>query len=97
MLRHIQWAKQSGIDGFIVSWRSTDKLNPRLEKLIELSEKEDFKLMVIYQGLTYERNPRPINQVMSDFDYFIKNFANSEAFNVFNKPVIIWNGTWNYS
>lgn len=97
MLQHIQWAKQAGIDGFIVSWRSTDELNPRLEKLIELSEKEDFKLMVIYQGLSYERRPRPIHQVMADFDYFITNYASSTAFDVFDKPVIMWNGTWEYS
>src|SRR5690348_5256074 len=30
MQQHIQWAKQSGITGFIVSWKSTPTLNRRL-------------------------------------------------------------------
>ena len=30
MRQHIEWAKQAGIDGFIVSWKSTPALNRRL-------------------------------------------------------------------
>jgi len=97
MRQHIQWAKQVGIDGFIVSWKSTETLNTRLEQLMALAEQEDFKLVVIYQGLTFERQPRSLRQVELDFDYFASSYAPSPAFQVFSKPVIIWNGTWMYA
>src|SRR5215510_3195356 len=51
MRQHIQWAKAAGINGFIVSWKSTDKLNHRLKQLIEIADQENFKLVIIYQGL----------------------------------------------
>jgi len=63
MRQHIHWAKAAGIDGFIVSWKSTDLLNRRLEMLADLSEEEDFKLVVIYQGLDFERDPLPISRI----------------------------------
>lgn len=97
MRQHIRWAKQAGIDGFIVSWKSTTALNERLAQLIELSEKEDFRLIVIYQGLTFERQPRGSEVVLADLDYFIKNFAPANVFQVCQKPIMILNGTWAYS
>jgi hypothetical protein len=97
MLQHIRWAKTAGIDGFIVSWKSTDLLNRRLEMLTNLAEKEDFKLVIIYQGLDFERNPLPISRIANDFTYFIEQFAWRPAFSLFSKPVIIWSGTWMFS
>ncbi len=37
MRQHVQWAKEVGIDGFIVSWKSTDRLNQRLDQLVEVA------------------------------------------------------------
>src|SRR5215211_2901313 len=54
MRQHIQWAKAAGINGFIVSWKSTEKLDRRLEQIIDLADAEDFKLVIIYQGLDFE-------------------------------------------
>ena len=59
MERHVSWAKRAGIDGFIVSWKSTPVLNRRLERLVEVADAEDFKLLVIYQGLDFHRHPLP--------------------------------------
>jgi hypothetical protein len=97
MRQHIQWAKAAGIDGFIVSWKSTDLLNRRLEMLANLSEEEEFKLVVIYQGLDFERDPLPISRIANDLTYFIDEFAWRPAFSLFTKPVIIWSGTWMFS
>jgi len=97
MLQHIRWAKASGIDGFIVSWKSTDKLNRRLSQLIKLANQENFKLGIIYQGLNYSRDPLPISQVSTDLDYFIDHYADNPAFKVFEKPMVIWSGTWEFS
>lgn len=97
MRQHIQWAKAAGITGFIVSWKSTDVLNRRLEQLIDVAEEEDFNLAVIYQGLDFDRNPLPVERIASDLDFFIDHFAGRKAFNIFEKPVVIWSGTWKFS
>ncbi len=97
MRQHIQWAKAAGIDGFIVSWKSTEKLNRRLEQIINLAEVEDFKLVIIYQGLDFDRNPLPTARVGADLEYFVDHYANHAAFNLFEKPVVIWSGTWKFS
>jgi len=97
MRQHIQWAKAAGIEGFIVSWKSTDVLNRRLEQLIDVAEEENFKLVVIYQGLDFDRNPLPVDRIASDLDVFIQRFAARKVFSLFAKPVVIWSGTWKFS
>jgi hypothetical protein len=97
MLQHIQWAKAAGITGFIVSWKSTEVLNRRLEQLIEVAGQENFKLAIIYEGLDFNRNPLPVQTVASDLDYFIQHFAGRKPFELFSKPLVIWSGTWNFN
>jgi hypothetical protein len=97
MQQHIRWAKDAGINGFIVSWKSTDILNRRLSLLAEVAAEENFKLAVIYQGLDFDRNPLPIDRISSDLNYFTDYFASKPVFQIFNKPMIIWSGTWKYS
>ncbi len=97
MRKHIQWAKAAGIDGFIVSWKSTDILDRRLYQLAEVAEEENFKLVVIYQGLDFERNPLPIEKIASDLAYFKEAFAHRNPFQLFSKPAVIWSGTWEFS
>ena len=97
MRQHIQEAKAAGITGFIVSWKSTDVLNRRLEQLANLAAQEDFKLAIIYQGLDFYRDPLPVTQVANDFDYFIQHYSGMPAFQLFSKPMVIWSGTWKFS
>jgi hypothetical protein len=97
MRQHIQEAKAAGIEGFIVSWKSTDVLNRRLQQLAEVAQQENFKLVVIYQGLDFNRNPIPVSQIANDLDYFIQHFAQMPAFQIFTKPLVIWSGTWKFS
>jgi hypothetical protein len=97
MRKHIRWAKQSGINGFIVSWKSTELLDRRLAKLIQVADQENFPLAIIYQGLDFDRNPLPVTQVASDFDFFIRQFSHRKAFKYFRKPVVILSGTWKFS
>jgi hypothetical protein len=73
-------------------------LNARLEKLIEVSEQEHFKLAIIYQGLDFERHPLPASQVTGDLSLFERKFARRSPFHgVFDKPLVIWSGTWKFS
>ncbi len=97
MRQHVELAKAAGIKGFIVSWKSTDRLNERLEQLIQVAEEEDFKLAIIYQGLDFYREPLPIEQVDADLSYFIDHFAERQPFSLYEKPLVIWSGTWKYS
>ena len=97
MRQHIQWAKAAGIEGFIVSWKSTDVLNRRLEQLATVAEEENFKLEVIYQGLDFNRNPLSVDRIASDLDFFIQHFASRKAFTLFQKPLVIISGTWKFS
>lgn len=97
MRQHVQWAKAAGIKGFIVSWKSTDRLNQRLEQLIQVAEEEDFKLAIIYQGLDFYRDPLPSEQVDADLGYFIDQYAESQVFSLYEKPLVIWSGTWEFS
>ncbi len=97
MRQHIKWAKAAGIKGFIVSWKSTDKLNQRLAQLIQVADEENFKLAIIYQGLDFNRNPIPAKQVDADLSYFIEKYAKDPAFHIYEKPLVIWSGTWKFS
>jgi hypothetical protein len=97
MRQHILEAKAAGITGFIVSWKSTDVLNRRLQQLAEVAQQENFKLAIIYQGLDFNRNPLPVDTVANDLDYFIHNFVSLPAFQLYSKPLVIWSGTWNFT
>jgi hypothetical protein len=97
MRQHIEWAKQVGINGFIVSWKSTETLNRRLSRLAQVARAEHFKLAVIYQGLDFERRPLPPERIAQDFDFFQKHYARDSVFRAFEKPVMIWSGTWKFT
>ena len=97
MRRHIEWAKAAGIDGFIVSWKSTEKLNRRLDQLVKIAEEENFKLAINYESLDFDRNPLPPEQVDADLNYFVQHYADNSVFDLFEKPMVIWAGTWEFS
>lgn len=97
MREHIRLAKQAGIDGFIVSWKSSEKLDRRLKQLVAIADEEDFKLAVIYQGLDFKRQPLDIAKIEADLDDFVSQYGKDPAFNVFPRPLMIWSGTWEYS
>jgi glycosyl hydrolase family 99 len=97
MRQQIVWAKQAGIDGFIVSWKHTPTLDRRLSRLIDVAQAENFSLEIIYQGLDFSRKPLPVLRVADDLEYFVQTFAARTPFHYFSKPLVIWSGTWMYS
>jgi hypothetical protein len=94
---HAREAKAAGIDGFIVSWKSTEVLDPRLETIIKVAGEEGLKLGITYQGLDFNRDPLPADRVAQDLDLFIERYADDPVFSLFDKPLVIWSGTWAYS
>jgi hypothetical protein len=97
MEHHVRWAKDAGIDGFIVSWKSTEKLDRRLSQLRDVAVEQDFKLAIIYQGLDFERKPLSVNRIAADLDYFVQTYARDPVFDIFGAPLVIWSGTWEYT
>ena len=97
MRQHIRWAKSVGITGFLVSWKSTPALDDRLARLIEVADDERFQLGIVYEGLDFERRPLPIETVRHDLERFADTFAGDRAFAIFDRPLVIWSGTWRYT
>lgn len=97
MRQHIDWAKSAGIEGFIVSWKSTEQLNRRLATLVEVAQEQDFQLSIIYQGLDFERDPLPVDQIQSDIESFLQLYGEHPVFQMFGRPLVIWSGTWEFS
>ena len=93
MRLQIQQAKSAGIDGFIVSWKSTPVLNARLQTLIKVAHDEHFKLAITYQGLTFDRVNLPAARVAADLDVFIHDFAANSVFDLYGKPLVVLTGT----
>lgn len=97
MRQHIRWAKDAGVDGFIVSWKNTEVLSGRLEILAQVAAEEDFKLAIIYQGLDFERDPIDATRVADDLDFFLEEYGANPVFAIFDRPLVIWSGTWEFS
>jgi hypothetical protein len=97
MRRHIRWAKAAGIEGFIVSWKSTPALDGRLRELAQAARAQRFELLVIYQGLDFERRPLPAARIARDLKLFRARYARHRAFDSFGRPLVIWSGTWRFS
>jgi hypothetical protein len=95
--QHIEWAKQAGLNGFLVSWKNTPALTRRLAALASIAAQENFQLSIIYQGLNVQRKPLPIGQIAADLDYFVTRFGGDPTFGAPGKPLIIWSGTWEFS
>ena len=97
MRQHIAWAKAAGIEGFIVSWKNTTVLDKRLDSLVRIAREQDFKLVIIYQGLDFSREPLPVPQIAEDLDFFLSRYADDPVFDLFGRPLVIWSGTWRFS
>jgi hypothetical protein len=95
--QHVFWAKEAGVDAFIVSWKSTPALNLALSELVAECRSQGLKLVLIYEGLDVNRNPIPTAQVQSDLLWFENQYGSDPVFNVFGKPAVIWSGTWRFS
>lgn len=97
MRQHVIWAKETGIDGFIVSWKHSDILSPRLATLVEIARDEDFLLAINYEGLDFYREPLPISRISSDLAWFATTYGKDPTFDIFGRPMVIWSGTWKFS
>ena len=93
MKQHVTQAKAAGIDGFIVSWKSTPVLNQRLANLIAVAEELSFKLAITYQGLDFNRKLLPTPRMADDLDTFARTYGGHSTFDIFGKPLVVITGT----
>jgi hypothetical protein len=97
MGRHVSMARAAGLDGFLVSWKRRPDLDRRLDALVALARRQDFKLAIVYQGLDFERNPLPVDVVRDDLRYFAERFGRNPVFDTFRLPVVVITGTERYT
>jgi hypothetical protein len=93
MRQHIRAAKAAGINGFIVSWKSTPVLDQRLHTLVEVARSEGFRLALTYQGLDFDRNALPPKRIAADLRAFSTEYATDPVFDVLGKPFVVLTGT----
>jgi hypothetical protein len=95
--QHLAWAHAAGIDGLIVSWKHEPRLDDALHVLVDEATKAGMKLILLYQGLDFNRLPLDDALVAGDMTWFLDNYADAAPFNVFGLPTIVWSGTWGYT
>jgi glycosyl hydrolase family 99 len=95
--QHIRWAREAGINGFIVSWKHEPRLDAPLELLVDEARRQNFKLILMYEGLDFQRNPVPAPQVGADLQWFLATYGTNPVFDVWGQPAVIWSGTWKFS
>lgn len=95
--QHIRWAREAGINGFIVSWKHEPRLDAPLALLVDEARRQNFKLILLYEGLDFQRNPLSVSQVSSDLQWFLATYGTNPVFNVWGRPAVIWSGTWKFS
>ncbi|MCC6237404.1 MAG: hypothetical protein IT299_07505 [Dehalococcoidia bacterium] len=94
---HIRMARDAGVRAFIVHWHSNEVLNHALDLLVQEARSQNFKLAIHYAALDENRRPVSIAQVAADLDFFAERWARDPVFDVFGQPLVIIDGTWEYS
>jgi hypothetical protein len=94
--QQLAWARDAGIDGLIVSWKHEQRLDDALAVLVDEASKVGMKLILLYQGLDFDRLPLDPNVVAADLTWFLDHYGHVASFDVFGLPTIVWSGTWGY-
>lgn len=97
MRRQVAMAKAAGIEGFLVSWKSTPTNDRRLRALVDVARAAGFHLGIVYQGLDFDRNPLPVAKVAADLRLLADQVTDDPVFHLLDKPVVIWSGTWRFT
>lgn len=82
--QHIRWAKEAGIDGFIISWWGKGTYEDRtVMKILDRCRALDFL------GTLYYESCRDADQLRKDLEYVLDRYGRHEAFlKVRGRPVI---------
>lgn len=92
--RHIDWARSTGIDGFVVSWfgpgePELNQTQPNLEILLNLAAERNFKVAIDFETQSPYMKTR--KKLIDGLKYAVGTLANHPAYYRFNgKPVIFF-------
>ena len=95
--QQVAWAKASGVDAFIASWKHTPTLDTALAELVTECRTQGIKLVLIYEGLDVNRNPIPAATVGADIAWFADHYGSDPVFDVYGKLAVVWSGSWQFS
>ena len=99
--QHIRWAKEIGLDGFIVSWWGINSFTDNnLKKVIEIANREDCSITIYYETTKTQGKPdeEAKNEIIEDITYIIDTYSNEPCFLWFkNKPVIFIYALWTHT
>ena len=93
--RHVNQAKQAGVDGFLSSWWGPGSFTDRnLEPLLSLAAAESFKVMINFELLTTDADgntvPREKTEIIAWLKYAITKYGNHPAYmRLDGKPVFV--------
>ena len=95
--QQMRWVRDAGIDGLIVSWKHETRLDAALSVVVDEAAKAGVKLILLYQGLDFDRLPLDPGTVGTDLSWFLDRYGSAEPFRIFGgRPLIVWSGTWGY-
>lgn len=89
--QHVEWAKEAGIDCFIVSWWGQGSFEDKaLFNISKVCEKESFNFTVyIENASSYYQKPPSINQTVEDLTYLLNKYNDSSSwYRIDGRPVI---------
>jgi hypothetical protein len=95
--QHVAWARASGVNAFIASWKNTPQLDQALAELVAECRRQGLKLVLIYEGLDVNRNPIPVATVGADLAWFLDSYGSDPVFDLYGKPAVIWSGSWRFT
>lgn len=100
ILAQIRMAKSAGIDGFIVSWDSSDTQSSILREILKVGAQENFKVTIYFESISARIRSQGLLQT---FRTFFTGFSNDEGYFKLNglpvifvyavdsQPVATWN------
>jgi hypothetical protein len=95
--QHVAWAKAAGIDALIVSWKHEPRLDGPLEILVETARAAGLRLVLLYQGLDFGRQPIAVSQIEGDLAWFMDRYGSDPVFDVFGRPAVVLSGSPSFS
>jgi hypothetical protein len=95
--QHVAWARAAGIDALIVSWKHEPRLDGPLATLVEAARGEGLRLVLLYQGLDFARQPLDVEKVANDMTWFLDTYGRDQVFDVFGAPAIVFSGSPSFS